>query len=216
MKSLNTFIKEKLVINKDYKNPAIGFDKIIDKLNNKSYTDNTDVKLIRFVMHWHKDNGTYSNVNNTKDSDGWFRFADLNTISVKDLFVKKDSCEISYKVGTSGFDGTMNVADDYSFLYKYYKHGGNTYQLYIIINPEFVDVNTINKIIQLYNDNEETRYTDHFAQFKINSDDLKKMFGIDISKCKQSINSYYGGNYAFKLYETDEYKNLKDYLSDIE
>lgn len=215
MKSLNTFIKEKLVINKEYKDPTIGFDRIIDKLNRKSYTENTDIKLIRFVMHWHEDNGTYSNVNNTKDSDNWFRFADLDTISVKDLSLNKDSCEISYKADGGGFDGAMNVANDYSFLYEYQKNSGNTYQLCIIINPEFAGADAVNKIIQLYDNNEETQYKDHFAKFKINSNDLKKMFGIDISKCKESINSNYEGNYSFTLYKTSEYKNLKNYLSDI-
>ena len=73
-------------------------------------------------------------------------------------------------------------------------HGGH---FGLGVSFEFAGADVVNKIIQLYDSNEETRYKDHFAKFKINSNDLKKMFGIDISKCKESINSNYEGNYSF-------------------
>ena len=109
----------------------------------------------------------------------------------------------------------MTVADDQSFLYEYNKNAGGTNELCILFNYDEFDNKKIEEIIDLYEENEITEYADHYSIFKIHSDDMKDMFGLDISKCKNIRRTNYDGNYSFTLYKTDEYKNLKKYMESI-
>ena len=209
MKTLNEYISEKLIVNKKNKNVNNGpksFDDIDVLGENPAHVLEIMFQCIKF-------DPMYGNSKNALDDDGWLKTIDIDLGKVE--FIKKNTDKeyyIDYRFQSGGYRDDFSLDKNGDYLYNT-KNESNKKVMRLIINPynpNFIE--GIDKLLKIYDYNEETKYTDHFASFKLSSDEMFELFGID----KERDFDKFDGNYRIILYKTKEVKYLNTVKKEYE